>query len=283
MWWWRWAGHCFIFSCLFLIHIFLHMSGGKGVSVRISSLFACKQTNRFIHGVATDEQEILFIFSPTAWWMCSGISGGKKQGGSLSSELMLDADSQKHSNNDVCCKKKTRLKCIFFFKEKFCFLVFFSKFRYLILKQWKNLDLFFFIRLMQHYFTFSTYFVIFWIIGLHGSKDILRASYQGNMMFFFFKYHSQSLPTSSEQDQRNTMFSTCWTRAAAFEQTAHSKIQRPQNRQQDAPGWGNPSGRWILVHGIQRDTEKAVRWLWLVALKVMNELFTRRQVRTLGV
>lgn len=42
------------------------MSGGKGVSVRISSLFACEQTNRLIHGVAADEQEILFIFSPTA-------------------------------------------------------------------------------------------------------------------------------------------------------------------------------------------------------------------------
>lgn len=59
MWWWRWAGHCFI-------HIFLHMSGGKGVSVRISSLFACEQTNRLIHGVAADEPEILFIFSQTA-------------------------------------------------------------------------------------------------------------------------------------------------------------------------------------------------------------------------
>lgn len=58
--------------------------------------------------------------------MCSGISGGKKQGGSLSSELMLDPDSQKHYNNDVCCKKETRL-----------------------------------------------------------SKDILRASYQENMMLFF--------------------------------------------------------------------------------------------------
>lgn len=65
MWRW-WVVHCFIFSSHFLIHIFLHMSGGKGVSAPISSLFARERTNRLIHGGAADEQEILFIFSQTA-------------------------------------------------------------------------------------------------------------------------------------------------------------------------------------------------------------------------
>lgn len=172
----------------------------------------------------------------------------------------------------------------FFFSKRNSVLFFLSKFRYLILKRWKNLDFFF----LSGWCNIILHFLH---ILLYSELLVLMAArtFWGPVIkkiwccFFFFKYHSQSLPTSSEQDQRNTMFSMCWTRAAAFEQTAHWKIQQPQNRQQDAPGWGNPSGRWILVHGIHRDTEKAVRWLWLVALKVMNELFTRRQVRTLGV
>lgn len=129
MWWWWWAGHCFIRSCLFLIHIFLHMSGGKGVSVRISSLFACVQMYQLIHGVAADEQEILFIFSPDGMMdvFRNEQEKKKKQGGSLSSELMLDADSQKYCSHEVCCKKEADMICICFLKKEkflFCFLVF---------------------------------------------------------------------------------------------------------------------------------------------------------------
>lgn len=56
-------------------------------------------------------------------------TGNKKQDGSLSSELMLDADERR--------KREAVLACIIL-KEKFCcfFVLFvsFSKFRYLILK-----------------------------------------------------------------------------------------------------------------------------------------------------
>lgn len=102
----------------------------------------------------------------------------------------------------LCVAKKTRLKCIFLKKRNSVLFFSPSKFRYLILKRGKKFGFFFF-------------FVIFWIIGLHGSKEILRASYQENIMLFFFKYHSQSTYLPPQNKTRETQ---CFLRVGQEQQ-----------------------------------------------------------------
>lgn len=67
-------------------------------------------------------------------------------------------------------------------------------------------------------FLFLTFLQI--ILNYWSFKNILRANYEENMVFGY----GQDAPTSSYPDQRNTMLFMCWTRTAAFEQTAHSEI-----------------------------------------------------------